>query len=104
MCDEKPSIVITAFGEVMVPLVGRAYPAGWLMIGALGGAFFGGLVEPRWTQRVAEAIVILLILCGGIGALLWWGSRLPPTRPRPKSRHRGETLMDVHQRLKKDRH
>jgi len=49
---------------------------------------------------MAEAI-ILLILCGGIGALLWWGSRLPPTRPRPKSRHRGETLMDVHQKLKR---
>jgi len=25
----------------------------------------------------------LVVLDGGIGLLLWWGSRLPPTRPRP---------------------
>ena len=43
--------------------------------------------------------MVLVILCGGIGLLLWWGSRLPRTRPRPTSRHRGETLMDVHKRL-----
>ena len=39
----------------------------------------------------------------GIGLLLWWGTRLPPTRPRPGSRHRGETLMDVHKRWQKRR-
>ena len=50
---------------------------------------------------MAEAIILLLVLGGGIGLLLWWGSRLPPTRPRPTSRNRGETLMDVHKRLKK---
>jgi len=48
-------------------------------------------------------VIVLLILCGGIGLLLWWGSRLPPTRPRPGSRHRGETLTDVDRRLKKGR-
>jgi len=34
-------------------------------------------------------IIWLILLAGGIGFLLWWGSRLPPTRPRPGSRHRG---------------
>jgi len=48
-------------------------------------------------------IVWLILLAGGIGLLLWWGSRLPPTRPRPGSRHRGETLMSVHQRFKRRR-
>lgn len=50
---------------------------------------------------MAGTIILLILLAGGIGVLLWWGSRLPPTRPRPTSRHRGETLMDVHKRLKK---
>jgi hypothetical protein len=50
---------------------------------------------------MAEAIIFLVLIAGGIGLLLWWGSRLPPTRPRPTSRHRGETLMDVHQRMKR---
>jgi len=48
-------------------------------------------------------IIWLILLAGGIGLLLWWGSRLPPTRPRPGSRHRGETLMSVHQRFKRRR-
>lgn len=48
---------------------------------------------------MAGPIIILIVVCAGIGLLLWWGSRLPPTRPRPTSRHRGETLMDVHKRL-----
>jgi len=46
------------------------------------------------------SIVFLVALAVGIGALLWWGSRLPPTRPRPGSRHRGETLMTVHRKLR----
>jgi hypothetical protein len=50
---------------------------------------------------VAESIILLLVIGGGIGLLLWWGSRLPPTRPRPTSRHRGETLIDVDRRLKR---
>jgi hypothetical protein len=48
-------------------------------------------------------IIVIVLLAGGIGLLLWWGSRLPPTRPRPGSRHRGETLMSVHQRFQKRR-
>jgi hypothetical protein len=48
-------------------------------------------------------IIWLIVLAGGIGLLLWWGSRLPRTRPRPGSRHRGETLMSVHQRFKRRR-
>ncbi|MEO6795552.1 MAG: hypothetical protein ABI401_04385 [Candidatus Dormibacter sp.] len=46
-------------------------------------------------------VIVIVLLAVGIGLLLWWGSRLPPTRPRPTSRHRGETLMDVHQRMRK---
>jgi hypothetical protein len=46
-------------------------------------------------------LILLILLAVGIGALLFWGSRLPPTRPRPRSRHRGETFMDVHKRLGK---
>ncbi|HEY8802294.1 MAG TPA: hypothetical protein VIN00_04390 [Candidatus Dormibacteraeota bacterium] len=48
-------------------------------------------------------VIVIVVLAAGIGLLLWWGSRLPPTRPRPGSRHRGETLMSVHQRLQKRR-
>jgi len=50
---------------------------------------------------VAGTIIFLLLLGGGIGLLLWWGGRLPPTRPRPGSRNRGETLMSVHERLRR---
>jgi hypothetical protein len=49
---------------------------------------------------VGGELFVLILLAVGIGALLFWGSRLPPTRPRPRSRHRGETFMDVHNRLK----
>jgi hypothetical protein len=56
-----------------------------------------------YSSRMAGPIIILVVLCAGIGLLLWWGTRLPPTRPRPTSRHRGETLMDVHHRLKRRR-
>ncbi|HYM51449.1 MAG TPA: hypothetical protein VET65_12885 [Candidatus Limnocylindrales bacterium] len=52
---------------------------------------------------MAGQAIVLILLALGIGGLLWWGSRLPPTRPRPRSRHRGETLMDVHQRLQRPR-
>jgi hypothetical protein len=50
---------------------------------------------------MAGTIIFLVLLGGGIGLLLWWGGRLPPTRPRPRSRNRGETLMDVHDRLRR---
>jgi len=49
---------------------------------------------------VAGPIVAVIVIALGVGLLLWWGTRLPPTRPRPSSRHRGETLMDVHKRLR----
>ncbi|HEV2014467.1 MAG TPA: hypothetical protein VGR77_11395 [Candidatus Dormibacteraeota bacterium] len=52
---------------------------------------------------MAGSIVVLVLIALGIGLLLWWGSRFPPTRPRPGSRHRGETLMDVHKRLRQRR-
>jgi len=52
---------------------------------------------------MAGSILVLILIALGIGLLLWWGTRLPPTRPRPGSRHRGETLMDVHRRLQRRR-
>ncbi|HLB76596.1 MAG TPA: hypothetical protein VJO72_06145 [Candidatus Dormibacteraeota bacterium] len=52
---------------------------------------------------MAGELLIVIVLGLGIGLLLYWGSRLPPTRPRPGSRHRGETLMDVHRRLRRPR-
>ena len=48
--------------------------------------------------------VILLLVCGaGIGALILWGMRLPPTRPRPDSRYRGRTYMSVHRKIKRNK-
>jgi hypothetical protein len=52
---------------------------------------------------MAGPIVVLILIAVGIGVLLWWGTRFPPTRPRPTSRNRGETLMDVHKRLQRRR-
>jgi hypothetical protein len=46
-------------------------------------------------------VVLLIVLAVLIGAVLWWGTRLPPTRPRPDSRHRGRTFMSVHRRLQR---
>jgi hypothetical protein len=46
-------------------------------------------------------VIALIVVTIGIGALLWWGSRLPPTRPRPGSRSRGPTYMSVHRRLQR---
>jgi len=48
-------------------------------------------------------VVLFICIAIGIGALLWWGSKLPPTRPRPGSRHRGPTFMSVHSRLDRRR-
>jgi len=44
-------------------------------------------------------LILFICIAIAIGALLWWGSRLPPTRPRPGSRHRGPTFMSVHRRF-----
>jgi len=48
-------------------------------------------------------VIIIVALGAGIAALLWWGSTLPPTRPRPDSRYRGRTFMSVHRRLERSR-
>lgn len=49
------------------------------------------------------AVVIVVVLAVLIGAVVWWGVRLPPTRPRPDSRYRGRTFMSVHRRLQRRR-
>ncbi len=46
------------------------------------------------------ALITLIVVAAGIGAILWWASDLPPTRPRPRSRYRGPTFMDTHRRLR----
>jgi hypothetical protein len=48
-------------------------------------------------------VIIVVVLGVAIGALLWWGTGLPPTRPRPDSRYRGRTYMSVHRRLERKR-
>jgi hypothetical protein len=50
--------------------------------------------------RTMAGVVLLLVLGIGVGALILWGIRLPPTRPRPDSRYRGRTYMSVHRKLK----
>jgi hypothetical protein len=45
-------------------------------------------------------VFILLFFAVGVGVLILWGMRLPPTRPRPDSRYRGRTYMSVHRKLK----
>ena len=37
----------------------------------------------------------------GLAALLAWGTTGPPTRPRPRSRYRGPTFMDVDRELRR---
>jgi hypothetical protein len=46
-------------------------------------------------------VFVLIVLAVLTSALLWWGTRLPPTRPRPDSRYRGRTFMSVHRRLQR---
>jgi len=48
-------------------------------------------------------VIVVIIVALAIGALLWWGLALPPTRPRPDSRYRGRTYMSVHRRLQRRR-
>jgi hypothetical protein len=45
------------------------------------------------------ALLAVGLLAIALGALLWWGSGFRPTRPRPGSRYRGTTYLDVHKRL-----
>lgn len=46
-------------------------------------------------------VMLLIVLGLGAGALIWWGSSLPPTRPRPDSRYRGKTYMSVDRKVKR---
>jgi hypothetical protein len=52
---------------------------------------------------VSWALVVLVIIVLGLFALIWWGVGGPPTRPRPGSRHRGPTFMDVDRKLRRAR-
>lgn len=52
-----------------------------------------------YTRSMA-GVVLLLVLGLGACALILWGMRLPPTRPRPDSRYRGRTYLSVHRKLK----
>ena len=61
-----------------------------------------GTARTHDTYTVSVAGVILLIVLGlGACALIWWGSSLPPTRPRPDSRYRGRTYMEVDRKIKR---
>lgn len=48
-------------------------------------------------------VIFLLVLAFGVGAIIWWASVLPPTRPRPDSRYRGRTFMSVHRKVKRSK-
>ncbi len=48
------------------------------------------------------AVVLIVVLAVGLGALIWWGSGFAPTRPRPRSRSRGSGFMDTHRRLEEE--
>lgn len=49
-----------------------------------------------------SGLIVIVVLALGFGGLLWWGVGLP-TRPRPRSRYRGPTEIDVHDRLEQRR-
>lgn len=55
----------------------------------------------RPYTRSMLGVALLLVLAAGICALILWGMRLPPTRPRPRSRYRGPTFMSVDRKLKR---
>jgi hypothetical protein len=46
-------------------------------------------------------VIFLIVLAVGVGALIWWGSSLPRTRPRPDSRYRGRTYLEVDRKVKR---
>jgi hypothetical protein len=50
------------------------------------------------------AVIAVAILAVVLGAVLWWGSGFRPTRPRPGSRYRGTTYLDVHKQLDEAEH
>jgi hypothetical protein len=47
------------------------------------------------------ALIVLALIGVALVALIWWGTGGPPTRPRPRSRYRGPTFMDVDRRLRR---
>ena len=53
-----------------------------------------------YTQPMG-GVILLLVLALGVGVLIVWGSSLPPTRPRPDSRYRGKTFMEVDRKIKR---
>jgi len=55
----------------------------------------------RAYTRAMVGVIVLIVLALGVGALIWWGSFLPPTRPRPDSRYRGRTFTSVDRKLKR---
>lgn len=61
----------------------------------------GGRGKRGLHSQSMAGIILLLVLGVGVGALILWGIRLPPTRPRPDSRYRGRTYMSVHRKLKR---
>lgn len=48
-------------------------------------------------------LLLLAFTVTALAALLLWGTSLPPTRPRPRSRHRGPTFTDVDDRYRRMR-
>ncbi len=46
-------------------------------------------------------VILLLVLALGVGILIVWGASGPPTRPRPDSRYRGRTFMEVDRKIKR---
>jgi hypothetical protein len=46
-------------------------------------------------------VILLIVLSLCVGAVIFWGMRLPPTRPRPDSRYRGRTYMSVDRKVKR---
>jgi hypothetical protein len=59
--------------------------------------------DPPWCSytRGMVGVILLLVLALGVGVLIVWGSSMPPTRPRPDSRYRGRTFMEVDRKIKR---
>lgn len=49
------------------------------------------------------ALIVMLAIVLGLFAVIWWGTNGPPTRPRPGSRNRGPTFLDVDRKLRRAR-
>jgi len=47
------------------------------------------------------AVIIVVVVAVFICAVLWVTTTLSPTRPRPVSRYRGPTFMEVDRRLRR---